>query len=360
MRYLLPMLESLRQSDFDILPSLGAAGLSVEPSGNGWVDLNQLTTLVSELEALTQRTDLGFEVGLTIGPSSHGPVGDAMFACRDIDQVLTLLAHSMHLMNRMYSVRYTRPNRNGTGLFLYTPVLPLPPRVQAFLWDLSAAAFFNHTQLLLPDVPPTYEATISMPVPAHHARYAELAPTRTRFDPAGLPGIVLSIPAQILDAPLPTHSERVFANIIANVPFLSGHVTPSSGGAPWGDYIATMLQQIEGPHPTLGELAQRLGISTRTIDRHLAAEGLSYRELARAQMIARAGRLLMQPGASVTSVAEQLGFSDAFSFSHAFRRGTGMAPSKLQQAGSAPPPASPRPSPAPAKPRAAPAKRSPR
>jgi len=88
---------------------------------------------------------------------------------------------------------------------------------------------------------------------------------------------------------------------------------------------------------TLEGIARRAGVSSKTIDRHLHKEGLRFREAADKVRYERACELLCAPGASVTQVALQLGFSDTANFSRSFRRVAGIAPRQLSASGTARP-----------------------
>jgi AraC-like DNA-binding protein len=87
-----------------------------------------------------------------------------------------------------------------------------------------------------------------------------------------------------------------------------------------------LLRETQG-QLTLEEIAGRMNISARTIDRNLKKEHLQFRELAQQVRFERAQALLAQPGATVSGVALQLGFSDAANFTRAFRRHSGATPS---------------------------------
>jgi len=82
---------------------------------------------------------------------------------------------------------------------------------------------------------------------------------------------------------------------------------------------------------TLESIARRAGVSSKTIDRHLHKEGLRFREAADKVRYERACDLLCAPGASVTEVALQLGFSDTANFSRSFRNVAGVAPGEYQR-----------------------------
>lgn len=78
--------------------------------------------------------------------------------------------------------------------------------------------------------------------------------------------------------------------------------------------------------PTLTELAHRLRLGPRTLQRRLAEQGESFDSLLRKAFQRRAGRLLAA-GHSVTDVAVELGYSDTAHFSRAYRTWTGRPPS---------------------------------
>jgi AraC-like DNA-binding protein len=74
------------------------------------------------------------------------------------------------------------------------------------------------------------------------------------------------------------------------------------------------------------EVARRLGVGARTLQRRLHGDGTTFRS-ARDEVLREAAlELLGNTSLPVQSVAEQLGFADAAAFSRAFRRWTGAAP----------------------------------
>ena len=78
------------------------------------------------------------------------------------------------------------------------------------------------------------------------------------------------------------------------------------------------------------EMAATAGVSTRTLHRMLAAEGLKYAELAEQVRMERARKLLAQ-GLSTEDVAVALDYSDGRSFRRAFERWTGESPASFRR-----------------------------
>jgi len=78
--------------------------------------------------------------------------------------------------------------------------------------------------------------------------------------------------------------------------------------------------------PEIGAAAHALGTSTRSLRRHLLAEGTSYREVIQSLLTVSASRLLRDPARPIKETAAILGFGDAPAFVRAFRRWTGTTP----------------------------------
>jgi AraC-like DNA-binding protein len=94
--------------------------------------------------------------------------------------------------------------------------------------------------------------------------------------------------------------------------------------------IRSRLLERPATMPSLEQVASELHLDERTIRRHLAAEGTSFRALRDEVREALAVELLAQVGLSVNEVAHRLGYTDATSFSHAFRRWRGVPPSGIR------------------------------
>lgn len=73
--------------------------------------------------------------------------------------------------------------------------------------------------------------------------------------------------------------------------------------------------------------ANLLGVGTRTLQRQLTQENLTYRELVVQTRMERALDLIRESSQTITSIAFSLGYGDIASFTHAFRRWTGFPPS---------------------------------
>ena len=90
---------------------------------------------------------------------------------------------------------------------------------------------------------------------------------------------------------------------------------------------AHVLQHLTSGTPSAQEVARALGLSQRSLQRRLAALGLTFQGVVDETRHELARRYLDDPGKSVTEITFLLGFSEQSAFTRAFRRWSGMAPS---------------------------------
>jgi AraC-like DNA-binding protein len=169
------------------------------------------------------------------------------------------------------------------------------------------------------------------------------APREVRFSHA--PGVPPSVYEDVLGVPVRFGTERVeivmardlLAMEIANrtpahvAPFfeawaealLARHVRPPT----LDERVRAAIDgELDGGDPSLARVARRLATSERSLHRHLAASGTSFRALLDETRRARALEMLDDSDVSILAIASALGFSDGRAFARAFRRWTGRAP----------------------------------
>lgn len=100
----------------------------------------------------------------------------------------------------------------------------------------------------------------------------------------------------------------------------------------WGSRVRACLQaQLPAGEPSAERIAQALHLSLRSLQRHLAQEGLGYDRLLAETRQQLALQHMRDPRCSISEIAYLLGFADTSSFSRAFKRWTGQAPSQYRE-----------------------------
>ncbi|WP_271104300.1 AraC family transcriptional regulator [Pseudomonas tohonis] len=100
----------------------------------------------------------------------------------------------------------------------------------------------------------------------------------------------------------------------------------------WARKVRACLEaQLPNGEPSAERIAQSLHLSLRSLQRHLAEEGSSYEQLLGDTRQALALVHMRDPRCSISEIAYLLGFADTSSFSRAFKRWTGQAPSQYRE-----------------------------
>lgn len=319
----------LRSQDVDTSTLLRMAGIDEERFNrrdSALVPL-EMEAFIASARRLTGRSDLGFELGRLIKMTSHDLLGYGMLSCRTIDEVMRLVVRHYHLMTETFTLRYRRAPADS-GEALYVPAIPMPLETLRFYLEALAVAHDNQIRLMLGNASAAFDIYIAMPAPAHLNRYQSLSPTRFHFDESDVPSIRVVMGSAILDCELPLADVHLAKEIDRRCSIMGQR--PPSTSQDWVQYLRMVLRQFEGESPTLECIALLNHVSSRTIDRHLRRENLSFRDLLNEARFERACELL-RAGASVSHVAGRLGFSDSANFSRAFRRTIGMTPSAYRE-----------------------------
>ena len=100
-----------------------------------------------------------------------------------------------------------------------------------------------------------------------------------------------------------------------------------AGERPFAEAVRGHVEEdLPSGDVTAARVAADLGVSVRTLDRRLAAEGTSFRQVLDGVRRELAERHLRDPRATPGEIAFQLGYSESSAFHRSFKRWTGLTP----------------------------------
>ena len=95
--------------------------------------------------------------------------------------------------------------------------------------------------------------------------------------------------------------------------------------------VRILGSMLPGTPPSLPRVAERMGVSSRTVQGRLREEGISFRELVEGIRRELSVTYLGNPEYSISEVAFLLGYAEQSAFNHAFKRWTGQSPGMFRE-----------------------------
>lgn len=288
---------------------------------DGVLNLDQVEALVlNAVEAVANPTGgLAFGSGLVL--PSHGIVGYAGLTAPNVDGALRVAEDFLELVTPLFVLESEEDASGKTVRFV--------PR-----YRMSDVVYAVHVKVVVGSLSVAIKhgvgqvpATIGVQVPADQSELFEwLSAFGLRVDRGGsvlairFPRVVLELPFVLADAQAHANArERCRTALAARAP----HERTIRE-------VRRLLREGGRPFQDLETISRRVGVSSRTLRRRLAAEGSSFRELLEQARLSLALRLLSRSDRDITSIAYELGYSNPANFSRAFGRRLGLTPSEYR------------------------------
>lgn len=264
---------------------------------------------------------LGLEVGLSYRLSNYGLLGFGLLSSATGTEAIALARRFLALTYTYAGIAFRRTGQQA--IVTFDPSIELSSELQRFFVERAMGA----TCRVLRDVIGSDFELASFDL-AHHATPGgrkHVLGASIRHDRRAN---AISFPHAFLERPLPQANaataamcERMCTELLARrrvrldmAAFLS-------------EYLST--HAFERP-PLLHDIAALLNTSERTLKRRLQEEGASFRDISNAVRKSKAQALVAEGRLSMNEIADALGFSDPSSFSQAYKRWTGTAPSLVR------------------------------
>lgn len=297
----------------------------------GRLSVLQYGAMIANAVRLSGDPGLSFELGLGRRLTAHGYLGYALMSCSTIGEAIAL------------GMRYLRAR---------LPFHSLTPRIEAEIMVIEVGEAiqlgsfrqfaFEHFMVEVcqlcaslarpgPGLRALWRATevhFDFPEPPHYARYRRRLP-RVRHAQASNQ---LRFPRRLLDWPITTANPVTARQVIT---LCEQELALLRQPMPVLERARALMLSRDGRYPSLAELAERLGVSSRSLKRRLREHGSSYLCLRDEARRRDSLRLLANPALSSQRIAEAVGFDNAANFNRAFRKWTGMTPGQHRLAAGA-------------------------
>lgn len=163
----------------------------------------------------------------------------------------------------------------------------------------------------------------------HTAEYARVLGCPVIFNQ---PGNAIWLSKETLEQPIVTSDHKLLRSLVAHAEKRLADIEQTG--------IASLVKQVmlnmgNRQLPTLEDVAANMHISPRTLQRKLAEEGVTYKQLTDSVRQELSMDLLHDKTLSLQDIAYLTGYSDLSTFSRSFKRWTGVAPASYRLKNSA-------------------------
>ncbi len=263
--------------------------------------------------------DLGLHLGEQTHPSVLGLVGFVMLSCGRLGEALEKLIRYTNLLTDGVRGQIRRERTVATFEIAVTQdkanFLRESPRQQL---ESSFSTIVTVARALTGKNLPIQEVGFVHASPPRVTEHARIFAAPVRFSQSAN-RIVFA--AEALDFPI----------LLANRDLLPMFESQAEQRLTAQDSVASRVQreiarQLRGEAPNIGSIARALGIGERSLQRELATEQTSFRQLLDDARRELALSHLRNDKVSVAEIAFLLGFSEPSAFHRSFKRWTGQTP----------------------------------
>ncbi len=278
----------------------------------------QLVALYEKAAELTGDANFGLHIGESVDLSAFDVVGYCALNSSTLGAAFARVAryHSIWTDGALFTLETDRE----TSAVVYSYVETSLPATRQDTEMTLATVTTLCRRIATPDFHPTT-------VEFQHAAPVDLSDHQRLFDcpvKFNSPANRLSFPSSFLSLPI----ARADASLCA---LLDRHAEELLVKYPPRDSLIEQVrnliaEEFRGGEASLERVADRLGLTPRTLQRKLQELGTSYNDVLDQLRRQLAIRYLREPRMAICEVAYLLGFSESSSFHRAFKRWTGLTP----------------------------------
>ncbi len=294
------------------------------------VDVDRISQLWELAVARSGKLDLGLCPQLTARYGNVDVVGYALASGPNLLVGFQHLTRHMAVISDCTAFELTRETRGYWFSIAHIGgTRPVPrQRVEYALLTLyTLCGWLTRREL----TPLAVELTTPPPSPGSEARYQKAFGLLPRF---GQPASRILLAEADMLADIPTHNPSLWAMHERLVENELDHLGHSLASTRVRAEVARILHHGE---PRRDDIAARLNMTDRTLQRRLQAESATYQQLLDDTRCELARQYLADPRRNLTEVADLLGFADQSNMFRACKRWFGMPPgqyrAQLQQGG---------------------------
>lgn len=291
----------------------------------GEIEAHQEVQLIRNLQAERPNVPtLGLQAGTRYHVTTYGLWGYAVLASPTLGAAVSMASR---MLNQTFSLTTNEVEQVGDQIMVTYHSDHLPLDVRQFIVDRDRASVMTLQREILGRPLPYSAIYLRRPEPNAEMvdAYTSLFGVRPQFGQTHDRSV---FDAALMQQPLPQadpHTAQLCEQMCRKLVERRSSRTGVSGA------VRDRLLRTPGHIPDMEEVAGEMGMTSRTLRRHLTAEGASFRGLLEEVRSTLAEELMASASLTHGEIAERLGYADVTTFIEAFRRWRGVPPSEFRR-----------------------------
>lgn len=287
----------------------------------------QYAVLLGNAMKLDGDHGLAYELGLRSQVTKHGFVGFGLISCATLREAIEF--SERYFRARVPAFTNVLSVEGDQVVIELRETIPLGPQ-RDFVMDLVVVELCSLFSKVMGMEPASsgWVSEIRVPhaEPPAYAAYRHRLPT-FHFNQKA---VEIRFPARLLDEPIATADP---VSVQLAIERCEQDISRQEAASGTRGLVLQHLVCRDGRYPEVGEVADALHVSERTLKRRLQDEGTSFQALLDQVRQRDAQQLLANPALAIKQVAEAVGYSDPANFARAFAKWTGLSPREWRQQG---------------------------
>lgn len=320
-RYLYWLHDYVRSRGQEPAPALG----TLPSTGRQpFIPMAEWRARLDQAAALLGDPDLGLHFGQTIGPHRFGVLGYLLHHCENVTQVLM---RAWHFREMFFHLPQVEPLWRGDEVQVRWRLDGEPASAQEEIFAVVGTVQIARLITGQPLVP--IEVGLMNPPQGDVTALAAFLRCPVAYGQDAIwirvPTSVFALPTAQPDAALCELLEKQALATLAALPDEDALV---------GEVRRHIVALLADGEPSQQRVAGRMHLSSRTLHRHLAQRSRRFRDVLEQTRRQLAESWLRDPNLTLPDIALLLGYTEQSTFTHAFKRWTGVTPSEWRRGGS--------------------------
>lgn len=320
-----PVLRVMRSLGFEDKQCLYGTGISVDllDDPDSSISLDQEHAFYRNILTVSGDPLIGLKVGCEFRYESYGILGYAMMSAQTVRDITIIASQFSALTFSHFKISLFEGA--GRAVIGFNPHYTIPPDLLQVYTDRDLqASFIGVKSVGFQFEPDTTIVKLMHNDVCNRKRYEDYYQCKVEFEHSRNE---VEVDSELMDWRVPQRDWQASQYCLKQCERLIQQMEPKSE---YVDKVRGIIVSRPGTFLSVAETAQRMACSVRTLRRKLNNVNSSYLIILN-EIRYELAQGYLQSDMRVERIAEMLGFSDAASFSHAFKRWSGQPPSVFRQ-----------------------------